>query len=196
MIVFLLSQISVWVKMRGKHIYMGTQYLTSSACSNELRNLLFLSVEIFKELGYTFGTWNLRVTDARLVNFALISGSTTSRRLSRMEQGSSEGDPAPTLRGLSEKSFTTLNQAIAHTTDTTADDLRITLEDERGRLRVWASNLGALQQETSRKSLDYRLRDAPLMRTTVALGLEDLHSSTDRGALCRKISEGSFPRVS
>ncbi|KAM0229162.1 hypothetical protein ACHAPO_010192 [Fusarium lateritium] len=110
-----------------------------------------------------------------------------------MEQGSSKGDPAPTLCALSEKSFATLNQAIAHTTESSVNDLRITLEDERGRLRVWASNLGALQPETSKKSLDYRLRDAPLMRTTVALGLEDLHSSADRALA---ILNGSLPNRS
>lgn len=100
-----------------------------------------------------------------------------------MGQESSEGVPAPTLVTLSKKSFAALDQAIAYTTDHTDPDLRVTLEDERGRLRVWASNLGALQQETSKKSLDYRLRDAPLMRTTVALGLDNLHSSADRGEL-------------
>jgi hypothetical protein len=100
-----------------------------------------------------------------------------------MEHESLEGIPAPTLFALSEKSVAALNQAIAQTTDSTTDDCRLTLEDERGRLRVWASNLGALQSENSKKSLDYRLRDAPLMRTTVTLGLENLNSSADRGAL-------------
>ncbi|ESU18230.1 hypothetical protein FGSG_11383 [Fusarium graminearum PH-1] len=110
-----------------------------------------------------------------------------------MGQESSEGVPAPTLVTLSKKSFAALDQAIAYTTDHTDPDLRVTLEDERGRLRVWASNLGALQQETSKKSLDYRLRDAPLMRTTVALGLENLHASADRALA---IINGSVPNRS
>ncbi|KAM0387708.1 hypothetical protein ACHAQC_010354 [Fusarium culmorum] len=110
-----------------------------------------------------------------------------------MGQESSEGAPAPRLVTLSKKSFAALDQAISYTTESTDPDLRVTLEDERGRLRVWASNLGALQQEASKKSLDYRLRDAPLMRTTVALGLENLHSSADRALA---IINGSVPNRS
>ncbi|RGP58884.1 ankyrin repeat protein [Fusarium sporotrichioides] len=110
-----------------------------------------------------------------------------------MEHESLEGIPTPTLFALSEKSVAALNQAIAQTTDSTTDDFRLTLEDERGRLRVWASNLGALQSETSKKSLDYRLRDAPLMRTTVTLGLENLNSSADR---VLAILNGSIPNRS
>ncbi|EKJ76919.1 hypothetical protein NXS19_011110 [Fusarium pseudograminearum] len=110
-----------------------------------------------------------------------------------MGQENSEGAPAPTLFALSKKSFAALDQAVAYTTDHTDPDLRVTLEDERGRLRVWASNLGALQQDTSKKSLDYRLRDAPLMRTTVALGLENLCSSADRALA---IINGSVPNRS
>ena len=38
---------------------------------------------------------------------------------------------------------------------------REALEDESGRFRVWSGNLGALQKGHS--SLDYRLRDSPLL---------------------------------
>lgn len=46
------------------------------------------------------------------------------------------------------------------------------LEDEQGRFRVWSGNLGALQKGHS--SLDYRLRDAPLLRTNVLKLLNEL----------------------
>ena len=46
------------------------------------------------------------------------------------------------------------------------------LEDEFGRFRVWAGNLGALQKGHS--SLDYRLRDAPVSNTNVLKLLDEL----------------------
>lgn len=55
------------------------------------------------------------------------------------------------------------------------------LEDERGRLRVWASNIGALQPSSSPKSLDQRLRDAPLMKKSVHAGLQRVLMSVTRG---------------
>lgn len=48
------------------------------------------------------------------------------------------------------------------------------LDDERGRLRVWASNIGALQPERSMASLDARLKDAPRQRESVIRGLQRL----------------------
>jgi hypothetical protein len=57
---------------------------------------------------------------------------------------------------------------------------RDSLEDEFGRLRVWAANIGALQKGHS--SLDYRLRDAPLVHENVLKLLaelkENIHQST------------------
>ena len=52
--------------------------------------------------------------------------------------------------------------------------------DGRGRFRLWASNIGALQSSNSSKSLDYRLRDASLMRQSVVSGLDRLLSITSR----------------
>ncbi|ORY09923.1 hypothetical protein BCR34DRAFT_615529 [Clohesyomyces aquaticus] len=46
------------------------------------------------------------------------------------------------------------------------------LEDEFGRFRVWAGNLGALQKGHS--SLDYRLRDSPLLSSNTLKFLEEL----------------------
>lgn len=47
------------------------------------------------------------------------------------------------------------------------------LDDELGRFRVWAANIGALQKGHS--SLDYRLREAPLVRDNVQKLLKELH---------------------
>lgn len=46
------------------------------------------------------------------------------------------------------------------------------VEDEYGRLRVWAGNVSA--HRTGRRSLEYRLRDASNLRTTVSNLLQDL----------------------
>ncbi|KPM41492.1 hypothetical protein AK830_g5087 [Neonectria ditissima] len=54
------------------------------------------------------------------------------------------------------------------------------VEDDRGRYRVWAANLGALQAPKSSKSLDYRLRDALQMRDSVISGLHRLSSVGER----------------
>ncbi|KAK7422980.1 hypothetical protein QQX98_001270 [Neonectria punicea] len=59
-------------------------------------------------------------------------------------------------------------------------DLRQLLEDELGRFRVWAANLGAFQDPKSPRSLDYRLRDGPVMRSNVVSGLERLKDSSIR----------------
>ncbi|KAF4448823.1 ankyrin repeat protein [Fusarium austroafricanum] len=54
------------------------------------------------------------------------------------------------------------------------------VDDERGRFRVWAWNIGALQPERSMSSLDARLRDAPRQHGSVIRGLERLQSITIR----------------
>lgn len=46
------------------------------------------------------------------------------------------------------------------------------LQDEIGRFRVWSGNLGALQKGHS--SLDYRLRDSPLLSSNALKFLQDL----------------------
>lgn len=48
------------------------------------------------------------------------------------------------------------------------------LEDEFGRLRIWTANIEALQKGHS--SLDYWLREAPLVHENVLKLLEDLYS--------------------
>ncbi|KAF2866630.1 hypothetical protein BDV95DRAFT_584351 [Massariosphaeria phaeospora] len=49
------------------------------------------------------------------------------------------------------------------------------LEDEFGRFRVWSGNLGALQKGHS--SLDYRLRDSPLLSSNTLKLLQELHEN-------------------
>ncbi|KAF1362179.1 hypothetical protein EJ07DRAFT_58890, partial [Lizonia empirigonia] len=51
------------------------------------------------------------------------------------------------------------------------------LEDEFGRLRVWSGNLGALQKGHS--SMDYRLRDSPLLFGNALKFLEELNQNLD-----------------
>ncbi|KAF2005380.1 hypothetical protein P154DRAFT_457349 [Amniculicola lignicola CBS 123094] len=51
----------------------------------------------------------------------------------------------------------------------------VALEDEFGRLRVWAGNLGALQKGHS--SLDYRLRDSPLLSSNALKFLGELETN-------------------
>jgi hypothetical protein len=56
-----------------------------------------------------------------------------------------------------------------------------TVHDELGRFRVWAGNIGALQNAKSRHSLDYRLRDAPQIQKQVVRILVRLRDSLRRG---------------
>jgi hypothetical protein len=51
------------------------------------------------------------------------------------------------------------------------------LEDELGRFRVWAGNIGAIQRGHS--SLEYRLREAPIVLESVLKLLEELCRSLD-----------------
>ncbi|KAF2128477.1 hypothetical protein P153DRAFT_397547 [Dothidotthia symphoricarpi CBS 119687] len=51
------------------------------------------------------------------------------------------------------------------------------LNDEFGRLRVWSGNLGALQKGHS--SLDYRLRDSPLLSDNALKFLKELEENLD-----------------
>ena len=51
------------------------------------------------------------------------------------------------------------------------------------RFNQWAGNLGALQSVASPKSLEYRLRDAPLIRDSILHNLGDLSTSIQAGKL-------------
>jgi hypothetical protein len=52
---------------------------------------------------------------------------------------------------------------------------RESVENEGGRFRVWCGNLGALQQSFA--SLDYRLRESPVILSSVCGLLQQLRSN-------------------
>jgi|SRR5947207_606805 len=57
----------------------------------------------------------------------------------------------------------------------------VALEDELGRFRVWAGNIGAVQR--GHGSLEYRLREAPLVLESVLKLLDELSNSLSSRAL-------------
>jgi hypothetical protein len=56
-------------------------------------------------------------------------------------------------------------------------------QDELGRFKVWAGNIGALQPKEMESSLEYRLRDASRTRKHVLDFLQDLYESLKEGNL-------------
>lgn len=63
------------------------------------------------------------------------------------------------------------------------------LEDERGRFRVWIGNLGALARGNG--SLDYRLRDSPLLQENVLRFLAELRKTLEES--CAVVSGQRLP---
>jgi hypothetical protein len=55
----------------------------------------------------------------------------------------------------------------------------LSVEDQQGRYKAWAGNLGALRR--GRSSLDYRLRDASFVAENCTRLLKWLHQSLSRG---------------
>ncbi|KAK4948323.1 hypothetical protein LTR10_012857 [Elasticomyces elasticus] len=53
-------------------------------------------------------------------------------------------------------------------------ELSLALREERGRFKVWTANVSAHRTVTSRRSLEYRLRDSSNLRDTVRYLLQDL----------------------
>jgi O-acetyl-ADP-ribose deacetylase (regulator of RNase III) len=80
-------------------------------------------------------------------------------------------------------SFSTLCQSLLETGDGGFQKLISpdALDDERGRFRVWCANLGVLSRGHS--SLDYRLRESPLLQETVLKFLADLKGNLDEAIL-------------
>ena len=54
--------------------------------------------------------------------------------------------------------------------------------DKLGRFRIWAGNIGALQDERKQSSLDFRLREAPRIADQVVELLQDLSESLNGGS--------------
>jgi O-acetyl-ADP-ribose deacetylase (regulator of RNase III) len=72
--------------------------------------------------------------------------------------------------------FQSLSASLSTGDDVAKDHLNSeALEDEHGRFRVWSGNLGALQKGHS--SLDYRLRDSPLLETNILKLLDELRTN-------------------
>lgn len=90
-----------------------------------------------------------------------------------------------TLNSLGKKCITLFNQIYAlldqpdrsYQEDLSADDI----QDELGRFKVWAENIGALQPRDMKSSLEYRLRDASRTRQQVQQFLGDLRESLTEG---------------
>ncbi|KAK3644383.1 hypothetical protein LTR56_009635 [Elasticomyces elasticus] len=53
-------------------------------------------------------------------------------------------------------------------------EISLALQEERGRFKVWTANISAHRAVTSRRSLEYRLRDSSNLRDTVNFLLQDL----------------------
>lgn len=60
-------------------------------------------------------------------------------------------------------------------------ELRYTVQDELGRLRVWAGGFGAHRKPTDRLSLDHRLREAQELHQEVRSHLSDICTSARNG---------------
>jgi hypothetical protein len=60
-------------------------------------------------------------------------------------------------------------------------DLENDAADEAGRFKIWAANIGALQDYKSSSSLDSRLRTADRMKDSVLSGLSRLERTVTRG---------------
>lgn len=74
------------------------------------------------------------------------------------------------------RAFQNLANALVTSEGDWADSIDLEgLEDEIGRFRVWSGNLGALQKGHS--SLDYRLRDSPLLSTNALKFLKELEDN-------------------
>lgn len=76
------------------------------------------------------------------------------------------------------RSFPILVNALATSGDLWKEQIdQESLEDEFGRFRVWSGNLGALQKGHS--SLDYRLRDSPLLSGNALKFLGELNNNLE-----------------
>lgn len=76
------------------------------------------------------------------------------------------------------QAFERLSSTVESDEDAGPTDSQLSVQmvkDEKGRFRVWAGNIGALQ--TAMASLDWRLREASHIRQPCLKLLKDLHFS-------------------
>ena len=163
--------------MRGQHLSRTRYVISRNQPAGDRYRILVKSPDS------TTGIWS--VVQLLLYPKAdSISKRTTKSCLPSMEQGSLQPATIPTLSALGHRSDATLGEMVQYAETINWGSLCVTLEDEQGRFRIWASNLGVLQPAESMKSLDRRLKDAPLMRKSVVSGLERLEGSAKRGKPC------------
>ena len=67
--------------------------------------------------------------------------------------------------------------------------------DQRDRFKIWAGNMGALQDIQFPTSLDYRLREAPRVVALITELLGDLEEALEEGALLISGSNKAFIRL-
>lgn len=83
--------------------------------------------------------------------------------------------------------LTELLRASDHSRSFESQLSAVAINDEFGRFKVWAANIGALQPASRSSSLEYRLREATRVKDHVIRLLRDLnHSLTE----CKCISMG------
>jgi hypothetical protein len=88
------------------------------------------------------------------------------------------------------RGFQALTNALATSGSKWADSIDYDgIQDEIGRFRVWSGNLGALQKGHS--SLDYRLRDSPLLSSNALKFLKELEDNINEAVAV--VSETRLP---
>jgi hypothetical protein len=98
---------------------------------------------------------------------------------SESESGSGRMIAADCFRAV--KVFGNLISHLADSSCKTPEMPARVIQDELGRFRVWAGNMGALQDPDSTASLDFRLIDAPQIRQQVLRILRRLIQSIQKG---------------
>ena len=91
---------------------------------------------------------------------------------------------------VSARAFARLSSLCAKPDFNFSDQLGpLTVQDEFGRLRVWAGNIGA--HRIGRVSLDYRLREASHMCKQVTTLLDELNRTLEEGMNSASSTSGS-----
>ncbi|KAF3812219.1 hypothetical protein GCG54_00009904, partial [Colletotrichum gloeosporioides] len=84
---------------------------------------------------------------------------------------------------LATQCMTTLDDLINKVPSSTADGSHVLAVDFRGRFRVWAADIGALQLPSSPKSPDTRVRAASQMGSSIVSGLVRINESGTTGVI-------------